>query len=62
MTFSAGGGSVEAIEWLVPMVIGMGGTILNADGSAAFNSPQTIDLLSRLKQAVEAGSCQATWR
>ena len=55
MTFSAGGGSVEAIEWFVPMVIGMGGTILNADGSAAFNSPQTIDLLSRLKQAVDAG-------
>ena len=25
MTFSAGGGSVEAIEWFVPMVIGMGG-------------------------------------
>ncbi len=54
MTFSAGGGSVEAIEWFVPMVIGMGGKILNDDGSAAFNSPQTIDLLNRLKQAVDA--------
>ena len=52
MTFNAGGGSVEAIEWFLPMVIGAGGKILNADGSAAFNSPQTVDLLNRLKKAV----------
>ena len=43
MTFNAGGGSVEAIEWFLPMVIGAGGKILNDDGSAAFNSPQTVD-------------------
>lgn len=53
MTFSAGGGSVEAIEWFVPMVIGAGGKILNDDGSAAFNSPQTVDLLNRLHKAVQ---------
>ena len=53
MSFSAGGGSVEAIEWFVPMVIGMGGKILNDDGSAAFNSPQTIDLLGRSQEGGE---------
>jgi ABC-type glycerol-3-phosphate transport system substrate-binding protein len=55
MTFNAGGGSVEAIEWFLPMVIGAGGTILNADGTAAFNSPQMIDLLDRLHKAVTEG-------
>jgi len=52
MTFNAGGGSVEAIEWFVPMVVGMGGKVLNDDGSAAFNSPQVLDLLGRLQGAV----------
>jgi multiple sugar transport system substrate-binding protein len=52
MTFNAGGGSVEAIEWFVPMVVGMGGKVLNDDGSAAFNSPQLLDLLGRLQGAV----------
>jgi ABC-type glycerol-3-phosphate transport system substrate-binding protein len=52
MTFNAGGGSVEAIEWFVPMVVGMGGKLLNDDGSAAFNSPQVMDLLARLQNAV----------
>jgi ABC-type glycerol-3-phosphate transport system substrate-binding protein len=53
MTFNAGGGSVEAIEWFVPMIIGAGGKILNDDGSAAFNSPQVTDLLDRLHKAVQ---------
>jgi ABC-type glycerol-3-phosphate transport system substrate-binding protein len=53
MTFNAGGGSVEAIEWFVPMVTGMGGKLLNDDGSAAFDSPQALDLLERLHRAVE---------
>ena len=56
MTFNSGGGSVEAIEWFVPMVIGMGGKVLNDDGSAAFNNPQTTDLLGRLRQAVQDGT------
>ncbi len=55
MTFSAGGGSVEAIEWFVPMAIGAGATILNDDGSAAFNAPQVVDLLNRLHKVVEDG-------
>lgn len=55
MTFSSGGGSVEAIEWFVPMVIGAGGQILNADGTAHFNSPQAIELLGKLKEAVDTG-------
>jgi ABC-type glycerol-3-phosphate transport system substrate-binding protein len=53
MTFSSGGGSVEAIEWFVPMVIGAGAKVLNDDGSAAFNSPQLTDLLNRLRKAVQ---------
>ena len=53
MTFSQGSGSIEAIEWFLPMVIGAGGKMLNADGSAAFNSPATVDLLDRLKKAVQ---------
>lgn len=53
MTFNSGGGSVEAIEWFVPMVIGAGATILNDDGSAAFDTPQVVDLLERLHKAVQ---------
>lgn len=53
MTFNAGGGSVGAIEWFVPMVIGAGGKILNEDGSAAFYSPQAIDVLNSLRKAVQ---------
>lgn len=55
MSFNAGGGSVEAIEWFVPMVIGMNGPVLKPDGSADFDNPQVIDLLGRIKAAVDGG-------
>lgn len=44
--------SVEAIEWFLPMAVGMGAKVLNEDGTAAFNSPEVVFLLNRLHAAV----------
>jgi len=45
--------SDRAARWFVPTLVGMGGKVLNADGTAAFNTPQAVRLVDWIKDTIE---------
>lgn len=47
--------SFAAVEWFLPMAVGMGAKILNADGSAAFNDPAVVRLLEANHKLAHVG-------
>jgi multiple sugar transport system substrate-binding protein len=45
--------SDRAARWFVPTLVGMGGKVLNADGTAAFHTPEAVRLVSWIKDTIE---------
>jgi ABC-type glycerol-3-phosphate transport system substrate-binding protein len=47
--------SFAAVEWFLPIAVGLGAKILNADGSAAFNDPAVVSLLEAVHKLAHEG-------
>jgi len=45
--------SDRGARWFVPTLVGMGAKIINADGTAAFNTPEAVKLLNWIKASIE---------
>lgn len=47
--------SIGALEWFVPLAVGLGSKVINDDGSASFNDPAMAKLLDTFKGLVADG-------
>lgn len=45
--------SDRGARWLVPTLVGMGSKVLNSDGTAAFNTPEGVRLLTWIKDTID---------